>query len=91
MFSGGASSTTSGGDASAPSPPDARGFAHASHILLPAELLSVLRRLGNDSGRVSVRAMFGRITMRAVFGRRLGVVVASHPEETLRKAKGEKA
>ena len=28
MFSGGASSTTSGGDASAPSPPDARGFAH---------------------------------------------------------------
>ena len=90
MFSGGASSTTSGGDASAPSPPDARGFAHASHILLPAELLSVLRWLGNDSGRVSVRAMFGRITMRAVFGRRLGVVVASH-EETLRKAKGEKA
>ena len=90
MFSGGASSTTSGGDASAPSPPDARGFAHASHILLPAELDSVLRWLGNDSGRVSVRAMFGRITMRAVFGRRLGVVVASH-EETLRKAKGEKA
>lgn len=34
--------------------------------------------------------MFGLITMRAVFGRRLGVVVASH-EETLRKAKGEKA
>ena len=92
MFSGGASSATSGGDASAPSPPEARGFVHASHILLPAELRSVLRWVGNDVGKVSVRALSGRVAMRPVVGRPR-VMAASHPGRGDRgeKAKGEKA
>ena len=93
MFSGGASSATSGGDASAPSPPEARGFVHASHILLPAEFRSVLRWVGNDVGKVSVRALSGRVAMHPVVGRPR-VMAASHPgrgdrEKSERRESGE--